>query len=130
MHQQYISTHDIKFPDSKQYMKPGDILLFNDTTKNLSIYRSSKLIGTVHFSSSGLAEFIRLGWVTKPTEVKKDKPKVSKRAKDPIQEAKESIESVDLSGLGQNGQLIPVEQRTVPPEEEPKAKSPRKQKQN
>lgn len=71
MHKQFTATRDIKFPDSKQYMKFGDVLLFDDTHKSMSIYRNGSLIGTVPFSSSGLQEFLRLGWVLDPSKNKK-----------------------------------------------------------
>ena len=47
-------------------MKAGDVLLYNCQTEALSIYRSQELVGTVHFSNAGLAEFQRLGWVQVP----------------------------------------------------------------
>ena len=70
MQQQYLTTRDIKFPDQKQYTKPGDLILWNDVSGSLTIYRDEALIGTVHFSKSGLLEFIRLGWIVKPTDIK------------------------------------------------------------
>jgi hypothetical protein len=69
MHHQYQSVRDIKFPDQRQYTKPGDLLLYNDSNFQMSIYRNATLMGTVHFSKSGLQEFIKLGWIKKPTEV-------------------------------------------------------------
>lgn len=69
MHQQYTATYNIKFPDSRISMKAGDVLLYNCQTEALSIYRSQELVGTVHFSNAGLAEFQRLGWVQAPQQV-------------------------------------------------------------
>lgn len=74
MHHQYLATRDIKFPDQKQYTKPGDLILFNDANASLTIYRNEALIGTVHFSKAGLLEFIRLGWIVRPTEVNATAP--------------------------------------------------------
>ena len=66
---QYQSDRELKFPDQRLYTKPGDILMYNDLTFALTIYRNSVLMGTVQFSRSGLQEFLRLGWVKKPTEI-------------------------------------------------------------
>ena len=79
MHQLYIATHDVKFPDCRQYTKPGDVLLFNSINRSLSIFRAEQLIGTVEFSSSGLQEFLRLGWITKPEESKKKPADLGKK---------------------------------------------------
>ena len=65
---QYQSDRELKFPDQRLYTKPGDLLMYNDLTFALTIYRNSVLLGTVQFSRSGLQEFLRLGWVKKPTE--------------------------------------------------------------
>ena len=73
MHHQYLTTRDIKFPDQKRYTKPGDLLLFNDANSTLTIYRNTDLVGTVHFSKGGLTEFMRLGWITHPTETNASK---------------------------------------------------------
>ena len=69
MHKQFIATRDIKFPDSKQYMKFGDTLMFDAQHKSLSIYRNGTLIGTVSFSYSGLQEFMNLGWISDVSKV-------------------------------------------------------------
>ena len=71
---QYLATHDIKFPDQRQYMKPGDQLMYNDTHQTMTVYRDSNLIGTVHFSKSALQEFQHLGWIKNPVEKNADEP--------------------------------------------------------
>lgn len=94
MHQQYVATRDVKFPDCKQYTKPGDVLLFNNSNSTLSIYRCDDLIGTVRFSHSGLQEFLKLGWITKPTDKTEDKKKPqpkTKKTAEPIPVTKPKI---------------------------------------
>ena len=66
---QYSASRDIKFPDQRQYMKQGDLLMYNDVTSAMTVYRNSNLIGTVRFSKSALEEFKHLGWITHPTEL-------------------------------------------------------------
>ena len=78
MHRQYLITRDIKFPDQKQYAKPGDLIMFNDTTSSLAIYRGASLVGTVKFSSAGLNEFIRLGWITETVSMQAEPKTKSK----------------------------------------------------
>lgn len=80
MHHQYLTTHDIKFPDQRQYTKPGDLILYNDANSTLTIYRDEDLIGTVHFSKSGLTEFLRLGWIVRALDVNA-KPAPAPKAK-------------------------------------------------
>ena len=96
MHHQYLTTHDIKFPDQKQYTKPGDLILFNDANASLTIYRDEALIGTVHFSKAGLLEFLRLGWIVRSTDVNAKPTKVAK-----------TIVGVD-TGLGKDKTAITV----------------------
>ena len=116
MQQQYLTTRDIKFPDQKQYTKPGDLILWNDITGSLTIYRDEALIGTVHFSKSGLLEFIRLGWIVKPTDIK------SQAA------AKAALEPVKVNpALPEKDFSMSVEVHTVPSELPVK---PRKAKKN
>ncbi len=91
MHQQYISTRDVKFPDCKQYTKPGDVLMFNNVSNSLSIYRCDDLIGTVQFSASGLQEFLRLGWIIKPTESKTTEVEKRKKAPEAKKKAVEAL---------------------------------------
>lgn len=92
MHQQYIASRDVKFPDCKQYTKPGDVLMFNSTNNTLSIYRCNDLIGTVQFSFSGLQEFLRLGWITKPNDTKsEDKKKAAPKKEVKAAEPKKEI---------------------------------------
>lgn len=80
MQHQYLSTRDLKFPDQRQYTKAGDMLMYNDGAATLSIYRGNTLIGTVHFSKSGLTEFLRLGWITRPVESKPPTPQLTAQA--------------------------------------------------
>lgn len=109
MHKQFTATRDIKFPDSKQYMKFGDVLLFDDMHKTMSIYRNGSLIGTVPFSSSGLQEFLRLGWILDPS---KDKRVVVVQAPAPLPaiQAAEAVAAVmlldDTVGMDVQDRLI------------------------
>ena len=90
MHRQYLITRDIKFPDQKQYAKPGDLIMFNDTSSSLTIYRGSSIVGTVRFSSSGLQEFIRLGWITDVVEAPPS-PKKPATPSTPVEEPKRRV---------------------------------------
>jgi hypothetical protein len=108
MHQQYLITRDIKFPDQKQYAKPGDLIMFNDHTGSLSIYRNASLIGTVHFSASGLQEFLRLGWIVRPSS-----PTTPPPAPVPLAVAPVASE-------------VPTEERTIEAEEGSKPRKAKK----
>jgi hypothetical protein len=110
MHKQFTATRDIKFPDSKQYMKYGDMLLYDEAHRSMSIYRNSNLIGTVPFSNSGLREFVKLGWIIdasigvkqKATELAKA-AKASKVVEPKKAEAPKEPESLEDEELPQKG---------------------------
>lgn len=123
MHKQFTATRDIKFPDSKQYMKFGDVLLFDDTHKSMSIYRNGALIGTVPFSSSGLQEFLRLGWILDPSKNKKVVVVPVTQTRTVVPSPSEAIAAVMV--LNDDAASIPmdVEERTIVPATESKKKA-------
>lgn len=123
MHHQYLTAHDIKFPDQKQYTKPGDLILFNDANSALTIYRDEDLIGTVHFSKSGLTEFLRLGWIVRATDVNAKAPVVEepKLIAKPnvviqIEDATDEQTIVIEGDLTIRAESIQVDEHTVPSE--------------
>ena len=122
MHQQYIATRDVKFPDCKQYTKPGDVLMFNNVGNSLSIYRCDDLIGTVQFSTSGLQEFLRLGWITKPTEPKAVEVEKRKKAPEAKKEAGQKefvrVKEVVVTPDPEPTPVQPAEEPVIPAPEE------------
>lgn len=130
MHHQYLATRDIKFPDQKQYTKPGDLILFNDANASLTIYRNEVLIGTVHFSKSGLLEFLRLGWIVRPTEINASQPapKAKKAVDKPVVVGVAADSTLTVLGdLEIHADSIAVDEHTVPSElPTPKQRKPKK----